>query len=115
MTTRGEDDLCIPPGAHGKRIEADSSRFAAGHTRAPRTWLEADLDRWKATIGALSGHVTGTGRPILMGDPHRELEVPAIYVQAHIGLQSVRPRWAFAYLVFPAFRMWRTTARSPGA
>lgn len=32
---------------------------------------------------AIGGALTSHGHPILMGDPHRELDVPAIYMQAH--------------------------------
>ncbi|WP_289155206.1 penicillin acylase family protein [uncultured Salipiger sp.] len=34
---------------------------------------------------AVSGDVTDTGQPILIGDPHRELEMPGMYAQAHVA------------------------------
>ncbi|MET4179024.1 penicillin amidase [Bradyrhizobium sp. JR7.2] len=80
----GEDDLCIPPGTHGRRIEADLAALQPA-IRELLELGEPDLTGGGSNNWALSGHVTGTGRPILMGDPHRELEVPAIYVQAHIA------------------------------
>jgi penicillin amidase len=44
-----------------------------------------DLSGGGSNSWAVSGRLTDTGRPILMGDPHRELDVPAMYSQAHIA------------------------------
>ncbi|MBN8189950.1 MAG: hypothetical protein GYB50_17655 [Rhodobacteraceae bacterium] len=33
----------------------------------------------------VSGDLTDDGEPILIGDPHRELEMPGMYAQAHVA------------------------------
>jgi penicillin amidase len=80
----GVDFLCIPPGAERKRADADllalkPSIDALLGQHAP------DLMGGGSNNWVLSGDQTATGRPILMGDPHRELEVPTMYTQAHIA------------------------------
>jgi len=37
---------------------------------------------------ALSGQHTSTGRPIVAGDPHRQLEMPNMYAQAHVACED---------------------------
>jgi len=37
---------------------------------------------------ALSGQHISTGRPIVAGDPHRQLEMPDMYAQAHVACED---------------------------
>jgi penicillin amidase len=82
----GDDLLCIPPGEKGGRMMAALADLKPG--------LAALLGENAALAGAeisggsnnwaLSGERTATGRPILAGDPHRQLEMPGMYYQAHL-------------------------------
>ncbi|WP_404817673.1 penicillin acylase family protein [Salipiger thiooxidans] len=58
-----------------RRRQAGPLRAAAGHLRQA---LGGGSNNW-----AVSGDVTDNGEPILIGDPHRELEMPAMYAPAH--------------------------------
>jgi penicillin G amidase len=83
----GDDFLCMPSGAEARRLAA------ALHDLKPG--LTALLDIYPDAIGAelaggsnnwaLSGQHTSTGRPIVAGDPHRQLEMPNMYAQAHVA------------------------------
>jgi len=83
----GEDLLCIPPGVDEKRLEAVLSELQPEILKMLELGAP-DLTGGGSNNWALSGAATGTGRPIVMGDPHRELEVPAIYVQSHIACDA---------------------------
>ena len=83
----GDDLLCIPPGEEGRRYLAALSDLKPG--------LEALLshgsDQREAEVAggsnnwALAPDRTSTGRPLLAGDPHRVLEIPNMYAQAHLA------------------------------
>lgn len=80
----GIDLLCIPGSIESERListldELRPSIEALLATQSP------DLTGGGSNNWAISGHLTSTGRPILMGDPHRELELPTMYSQAHIA------------------------------
>ena len=86
----GDDFLCMPSGAEGKRLAAALRDLKPG--------LTALLDIYPDAIGAelaggsnnwaLSGQHTSTGRPIVAGDPHRQLEMPNMYAQAHVACED---------------------------
>ena len=86
----GDDLLCIPPGAEGARYLAALADLKPG--------LEALLshgdDRQEAELAggsnnwALAPDRTATGRPLLAGDPHRVLEMPNMYAQAHLACDA---------------------------
>jgi penicillin G amidase len=86
----GDDLLCIPPGAEGTRYLAALADLKPG--------LEALLshgdDRQEAELAggsnnwALAPDRTATGRPLLAGDPHRVLEMPNLYAQAHLACDA---------------------------
>ncbi|MGV3550944.1 penicillin acylase family protein [Rhizobium sp.] len=80
----GIDLLCIPQGKEAHRTAASLEDLQP----AIKALLELqgpDLTGGGSNNWAISSERSGTGRPILMGDPHRELEVPTIYTQAHIA------------------------------
>ncbi len=79
----GADRFVLPPDADGRRWMASLADLAP----ATGALLALGSD---ATSGGgsnnwvVSGGLTATGLPIMVGDPHRELEVPAMYAQAHL-------------------------------
>jgi penicillin amidase len=82
----GDDMLCIPPGAEGARYLAALADLKPGLAA-----LLADQDQQEAEVAggsnnwALGPQRTATGRPLLAGDPHRVLEMPSMYAQAHLA------------------------------
>ncbi|QQS10815.1 MAG: penicillin acylase family protein [Rhodospirillales bacterium] len=83
----GGDLLCIPPGIEAARWIATLSELA------PALEAVAALGAVDATGGgsnnwALSPSRTATGRPMLAGDPHRVLEIPNMYTQAHVACDT---------------------------
>jgi penicillin amidase len=83
----GDDMLCIPPGAEGERYLAAladlkpglEALLASGDFQAEAE-VAGGSNNW-----ALSPERTATGRPLLAGDPHRALEMPSMYYQAHMA------------------------------
>ena len=82
----GDDMLCIPPGAEGVRYLAALADLKPGLEA-----LLAGQDQQEAEVAggsnnwALGPQRTATGRPLLAGDPHRVLEMPSMYAQAHLA------------------------------
>ena len=82
----GDDMLCIPPGAEGERYLAALADLKPGLEA-----LLAGQDQQEAEVAggsnnwALGPQRTATGRPLLAGDPHRVLEMPSMYAQAHLA------------------------------
>lgn len=69
----GDDNIaCLPPGARGFAAPTGAGDGDGGSNN----WV-------------LSGARTASGFPLLAGDPHRALEVPNVYVQAHVAC----PAW----------------------
>jgi penicillin amidase len=83
----GDDMLCIPPGAEGARYLAALADLKPG----VEALLVACQGRQGAELAggsnnwALGPQRTATGRPLLAGDPHRLLEMPSMYAQAHLA------------------------------
>ncbi len=82
-----EDLFCMPTGEKGKRWADSLSELRSAMsllltTQAPDQ-MAGGSNNW-----AVSPSLSSTGRPILMGDPHRELEVPTMYTQAHIASEN---------------------------
>ena len=70
----GEDQIaCVPPGAP---CEAGVLTGLGDVDGGSNNWV-------------VSGTRTASGRPLLAGDPHRELEAPNVYVQGHVAC----PEW----------------------
>jgi penicillin amidase len=89
----GEDDIaCVPPGARcdtARRVPVPAAGGAGDDAGGSNNWV-------------LSGARTASGLPLLAGDPHRELEMPNVYVQGHV----VCPEWdvlGFAIPGVPGF------------
>jgi len=80
----GLDLLCMPPGEEAERAKMSLEALKPA-IEALLASQAPDLTGGGSNNWAISGSVSATGRPILMGDPHRELEVPTIYTQAHIA------------------------------
>src|SRR5450631_1194373 len=81
----GDDMLCIPPGAEGARylatladLKPGLAALLAGHDQEAE--IAGGSNNW-----ALGPQRTATGRPLLAGDPHRVLEMPSMYYQAHLA------------------------------
>lgn len=83
----GDDFLCIPPGGEGVRYLAALAEIKPGI----EALLGAGHDRQEAELAggsnnwALAPRRTATGRPIVAGDPHRLLDMPSMYAQAHLA------------------------------
>ncbi|WP_295854889.1 penicillin acylase family protein [Tardiphaga sp.] len=83
----GDDLLCLPPGAEGERYLAAladlkpglEAMLATGNYQAEAE-VAGGSNNW-----VLSSQRTATGRPLLAGDPHRVLEMPSMYYQAHLA------------------------------
>lgn len=67
-----EHIACVPPGEPCALGGSGLGDFAGGSNN----WV-------------LAGARTASGRPLLAGDPHREIESPSVYVQGHIA----GPEW----------------------
>jgi penicillin G amidase len=86
----GDDFLCMPSGAEGQRLAAALLDLKPGLTAL----LDISPDAIGAELAggsnnwALSGQHTSTGRPIVAGDPHRQLEMPNMYAQAHVACED---------------------------
>ena len=79
----GDDFLCMPSGAEAKRLAAALHDLKPGltalldiHPDAIGAELAGGSNNW-----ALSGQHISTGRPIVAGDPHRQLEMPNMYAR----------------------------------
>jgi penicillin amidase len=86
----GDDFLCMPSGAEGKSLAAALRDLKPGLTALQDIYPDAigaelagGSNNW-----ALSGQHTSTGRPIVAGDPHRQLEMPNMYAQAHVACED---------------------------
>jgi penicillin amidase len=83
----GDDLLCIPPGGEGVRYLAALAELKP----ALEALLGAGYPEQEAELAggsnnwALAPGRTATGRPLVAGDPHRLLEMPSMYAQAHLA------------------------------
>ncbi|HEV8064669.1 MAG TPA: penicillin acylase family protein [Acidimicrobiales bacterium] len=74
----GPDEIaCVPPGAPCGTATGGTRQTGADDA------LGAGSNNW-----ALSGRRTRSGMPLLAGDPHRELEMPNVYVQGHLACDA---------------------------
>jgi len=85
----GRDLLCIPPGVEADRFAADLAALAP----AIRALLDSlDLPGDETGGGSNNWAVgparSGTGRPVLAGDPHRVFEIPNMYAQHHLACDA---------------------------
>lgn len=80
----GNDVLCLPPGLEAGPYRAALEQLKPGIDAL----LEAsapDITGGGSNNWALGPELTATGRPLLAGDPHRVLEMPAMYAQMHLA------------------------------
>lgn len=80
----GIDLLCIPTGVEARRWLADLAALAPS-LAALLDQAEPDATGGGSNNWALSGARSGTGRPLLAGDPHRIFEIPNMYAQGHLA------------------------------
>jgi penicillin amidase len=80
----GPERLCIPPGADMVRVAAALEDLAPG-IAALLAEAAPDVSGGGSNNWALAPSRTGTGRPLLAGDPHRVLEMPNMYYQTHLA------------------------------
>jgi penicillin amidase len=76
-----EVPLIVPPGALFEPRVADPAPIdAVLAATAPLVEASAGSNSW-----ALAGEHTASGLPLVAGDPHRLVEVPGVYAQAHLA------------------------------
>ncbi|ONG52330.1 hypothetical protein BKE38_14805 [Pseudoroseomonas deserti] len=87
----GRDLLAIPPGSDAARHQADLEALAP----AIRALLESlgregpgDETAGGSNNWAVGPARSGTGRPVLAGDPHRVFEIPNMYAQHHVACDA---------------------------
>jgi penicillin amidase len=83
----GDDLLCIPPGGEGVRYLAALAELKPGlEALLGSGYPQQDVEiAGGSNNWALGPGRTSTGRPIVAGDPHRLLEMPSMYAQAHLA------------------------------
>ena len=73
--------LIVPPGAlFDPRVADPAPIDAVLAATAPLIEASAGSNSW-----ALAGEHTASGLPLVAGDPHRLVEVPGVYAQAHLA------------------------------
>ncbi|MBP0444758.1 penicillin acylase family protein [Roseomonas sp. SSH11] len=85
----GRDLLCIPPGAEAQRFEADLAALSpAIGALLESLGLPGDETGGGSNNWAVGPSRSGTGRPVLAGDPHRVFEMPNMYAQHHVACDA---------------------------
>ncbi|MGY4800260.1 penicillin acylase family protein [Teichococcus aerofrigidensis] len=85
----GRDLLCIPPGAEAARFEAELEVLApAIRALLESLGLQGDETGGGSNNWAVGPARSGTGRPVLAGDPHRVFEIPNMYAQHHVACDA---------------------------
>ena len=85
----GADLLCIPPGEDARRHEADLAALApAIRALLESLGLPGDETGGGSNNWAVGPARSGTGRPVLAGDPHRVFEMPNMYAQHHVACDA---------------------------
>lgn len=83
------DPAAFGPVAEALRAVAAADPALLGGTEsggAPGLDVAGDLaDESGSNSWVLAGARTASGRPLLAGDPHRQVEVPGVYVQNHLA------------------------------
>jgi penicillin G amidase len=80
----GSELLCLPPGLDKGPYRAALENLSAG-AAALLEVAAPDVTGGGSNNWALSPARTATGRPLVAGDPHRLLEMPNMYYQAHLA------------------------------
>ncbi|PWC29582.1 penicillin acylase family protein [Teichococcus aestuarii] len=85
----GGDLLCIPPGVEAARYEADLAALApALRALLDSLGVQGDETGGGSNNWAVAPSRSGTGRPVLAGDPHRVFEIPNMYAQHHVACDA---------------------------
>lgn len=83
----GDELLCAPAGLetgpYRAALEALKPGLDALMAEAAPDIVGGGSNNW-----ALSPSRTATGRPLLAGDPHRQLEMPSMYAQTHLACDA---------------------------
>ncbi|WP_178131198.1 penicillin acylase family protein [Reyranella sp. CPCC 100927] len=80
----GNELLCLPPGLEKGPFKAAMADLRPGIEALLET-AAIDVSGGGSNNWALAPGRTATGRPLLAGDPHRVLEMPNMYAQAHLA------------------------------
>ncbi|HEX2891027.1 penicillin acylase family protein [Vineibacter terrae] len=80
----GNELLCLPPGLETGPYKAAMADLRPGIEALLET-AAIDVSGGGSNNWALAPERTATGRPLLAGDPHRALEMPNMYAQAHLA------------------------------
>ncbi|MCW8084199.1 penicillin acylase family protein [Sabulicella glaciei] len=92
----GGDLVIAPPGAETARWRAALSDLAPA-VAALLEEAAPDATGGGSNNWVVSGAMSGTGRPVLAGDPHRVFEVPSMYAQGGLAC----PDWDLVGLTVP--------------
>ncbi|WP_174978373.1 MULTISPECIES: penicillin acylase family protein [Burkholderiaceae] len=80
----GNERNILPWDSYSERWKMDIERLKPAITEllhfADGTQTGGGSNNW-----AVGKELTETGRPLLMGDPHRDLELPSFYAQVHVA------------------------------
>ena len=79
--------LCIPPGTTGIQAAAALALLRPS-IEALLTQSAPDTVGGGSNNWAVAPWRTATGRPLLAGDPHRQLEMPNLYSQTHLACDA---------------------------
>lgn len=79
--------ICIPPG-HAALQGIPALEKLRPSIEALLADAAPDVTGGGSNNWALAPQHTATGRPLLAGDPHRQLEMPNLYTQTHIACDS---------------------------
>ena len=83
----GLDMLCIPTGVDARRHAAGLAALQPA-IAALMTALQGDETGGGSNNWAVGPGASGTGRPVLAGDPHRVFEIPNMYTQHHLACDA---------------------------
>lgn len=83
----GNELLCLPPGIETGPYVAMLSDLKPGIEALLETAAQ-DVSGGGSNNWALAPARTATGRPLLAGDPHRQLEMPNMYAQVHLACEE---------------------------
>ncbi|HEY4250544.1 MAG TPA: penicillin acylase family protein [Roseomonas sp.] len=83
----GRDLLLVPPGVEATRWTAMLADLAPGMEALLGT-AAGDATGGGSNNWAVAPALSGTGRPLLAGDPHRVFEIPNMYAQGHLACDA---------------------------
>lgn len=118
--------LIVPPGEKAPPYGLDPSWYATvrwatailragdpdllGEVEAFALATDPEAEEGGSNSWVLAGRRTATGRPLLAGDPHRQVEVPGVYVQNHLACDEF-DALGLAFVGVPGFPHFGHNAR----